>query len=132
MARSCQQLLASAQAPSADASDTLEVVWIESVLQFPTTVGDAGDVARMCCSLVSLVNSEVALEAFARLATSLKGVRVRQQRFSGSRRIDAFGAALRNRPDDFADIVVALGDAPSDCWRRPKFDPLVRLVPTEK
>ncbi len=110
MARHCKQHLATAYEVEAS-SPGIDVVWVESLLEFPNVERDAlGELASMSCALVSSVQSAQVSARLSLLAASMMGVRTRRQRFSGPNATEEFAAAMRSRDDDFANFVVLLDD----------------------
>lgn len=102
MARHCKQHLATALELEAGSAD-IDVVWVESLLEFPNVKQDAlGELASMSCALVSFVQAPQASARLSLLAASMTGVRTRRQRFSGSDPAEEFAASMRSRDDNFA------------------------------
>ena len=66
----------------------------------------------MSCLLVNLACTRGAAEQLALLAASMRGVRVRCERFAGADPAKALAVAMGRCEDDFADAIVLLGDEP--------------------
>lgn len=117
MARHCIQRLLPDESSSAAASTSIEVVWVESCLEFPKAAHEPdgpGELASMSCVLVSLAHDRRTTARLALLVVSLNGVRVRQQRFDGDNPVRDLASAMRDRTDDFSSAVVLLDDGPVD------------------
>ncbi len=113
MGRHCKQHLATAHEVEAG-SPGIDVVWVESLLEFPNIKEDAlGELASISCALVSFVQTPKASAHLSLLAASMTGVRTRRQRCRGPDWAEEFALAIRSRDDDFASFVVLLDDGSS-------------------
>jgi hypothetical protein len=115
MARHCIQRILPDEHSSSSDSTSIDVVWVESRLEFPKASHEPdgpGELASMSCLLVSLVHDRRTSARLALLAASLNGVRVRRQRFEGDNPGRDLASAMRDRTDDFSSAVVLLDDGP--------------------
>lgn len=113
MARHCIQRLLPDESSSPADSTSIDVVWVESCLEFLKGAHEPhgpGELTSMSCLLVSLVHNERTTACLALLAASLNGVHVRQQRFDGDDAVRDLANAMRDRTDVFASAVVLLDD----------------------
>lgn len=116
MARHCTQRLGPAYPSLSTTSTSIDVVWVESCLEFPKTADEPdglGELASMSCLLVSLVRERRTTARLALLAASLNGVHVRQQRFDSDHPVRDLAIAMRVRTDDFSSAVVLIEDGPA-------------------
>lgn len=114
MGRDCKQLLATGH-DLLSGKACIDVVWVDSLLEFPAAQESSQaepDVAAMSCLLVNMSPTDRSAERFALLAASMRGVRVRHQRFVGDDQVEGLAAELLARNDDFLSAVVLLDSEP--------------------